>query len=642
MATKLCSRLPQMALHIHAVAHKGHAFGFQPLAHHEGCLEVHTSGKRANAVHHAVCRHVESAGIVGHGIHREADHTGRRSGTEECCDVSVCRHLPCRDLPNDLVHPLKEVCRLSHRLQFSRMQTRVDIVLSPAQAADSVAVRHAAAQAAGITLDNVTSVRMVRRSVDARGRAVRVRVVADVFVGEAEPPRQSVVTQLRQADPAKRVIIVGAGPAGYFAALELLRHGVTPIVLDRGKDVRARRRDLRAIQQFGVVGEHSNYCFGEGGAGTYSDGKLYTRSHKRGSIEQVLQLLVDHGATEDILVDSHPHIGSNKLWLVVQRIRETILAHGGEVRFDGWVTDLILENDRVRGVIIHGTDEVTADAVILATGHSARDVMRMCVRQGVTIEAKPFALGVRIEHPQPLIDSIQYHTSERDPNLPASSYKLVCQADGKGVFSFCMCPGGIIVPASTSPGELVVNGMSMSRRDSPYANSGTVVAVDEEDWAAYKDHGPLAAMEYQGAVEVAAFSSVGDESQRAPAQRLTDYLYGKVSATLPGTSYIPKLASVDLRAVLPAPVDRRLRAAIREFGRTMRGYLTDEAVVVATESRTSSPVRIPRHRDTYEHMQVAGLYPCGEGAGYAGGIVSAALDGQNVAKAIAASRGWAG
>ncbi|MBU3741622.1 MAG: FAD-binding protein [Candidatus Kapabacteria bacterium] len=520
------------------------------------------------------------------------------------------------------------------------MQTRVDIVLSPAQAADAAAVRMAAAQAAGLPLDAVTAVRQHRRSIDARGRSVRVRIVADVYAGEQEPARPSAVQRLRSANPARRVIIVGAGPAGYFAALRLLEHGATPIVLDRGKDVRARRRDLRAIQQFGIVDEHSNYCFGEGGAGTYSDGKLYTRSHKRGSIENVLQLLVDHGATDDILVDSHPHIGSNKLWLVVQRIRETILAHGGEVRFDAWVTDLLIHHDRVRGVVVHGTEELLADAVVLATGHSARDVMRMCVRQGVAIESKPFALGVRIEHPQPLIDSIQYHTSVRDPHLPASSYKLVCQANGKGVFSFCMCPGGIIVPASTSPGELVVNGMSMSRRDSPYANSGTVVTVDESDWASYAKHGPLAAMEYQGAVEVAAFNSVADASQRAPAQRLTDYVAGRVSASLPGTSYIPKLASVDLRSVLPAPVDRRLRQAIGEFGRMMRGYLTEEAVVVATESRTSSPVRIPRDRDTYEHLGIAGLYPCGEGAGYAGGIVSAALDGQNVASAIAVANGW--
>lgn len=521
------------------------------------------------------------------------------------------------------------------------MPTRVDIVLTPSQAADPAVVRHHASAAAGVTPDDVTSVHLVRRSVDARGRAVRIRIAADVYVHEIEPPRQSVVQHLQQADPRKRVVIVGAGPAGYFAALELLEHGVTPIVLDRGKDVRTRRRDLRAIQQFGVVDEHSNYCFGEGGAGTYSDGKLYTRSHKRGSIDKVLHLLVDHGATPDILVDAHPHIGSNKLWLVVQRIRETILAHGGDVRFGAWVTDFILSSQRAQGVVLADGTEILADAVVLATGHSARDVMRLCVARGIRVEAKPFALGVRIEHPQPLIDAIQYHAPVRDEHLPAASYSLVCQADGKGVFSFCMCPGGIIVPAATSPGEIVVNGMSMSRRDSPYANSGTVTAVDEADWAPYANQGPLAAMAYQGAVEVAAFRSVGDGSQRAPAQRLTDYVAGKVSATLPGTSYIPGLASVDLRSVLPKDVDARLRVAVAEFGRTMRGYMTHEAVMVATESRTSSPVRIPRDKLTYEHVEIAGLYPCGEGAGYAGGIVSAALDGQNVAKAVVRRMGVA-
>ena len=630
-----------MSLHIHAVVDEGHALGLQTFSHQVRRFEVHTSRKCTKAVYHAVRRYVGNAPIMGNGIHGKAHHAGRRSCAKVGGDVAVGSNLPVRDPAHHVIDAPKEVVRFLHRLQFSRMQTRVDIVLSPAQAADAAVVRAEAARAAGIPLDNVTSVRLHRRSIDARGRAVRMRLVADVYAGEAEPVRPSAIQHLRSADPAKRVIVVGAGPAGYFAALELLRHGVTPIVLDRGKDVRARRRDLRGIQQFGVVDEHSNYCFGEGGAGTYSDGKLYTRSHKRGSIENVLQLLVDHGATEDILIDSHPHIGSNKLWLVVQRIRETIRQHGGEVHFGAWVTDLVLHNDRVRGVVVHNGTELLADAVILATGHSARDIMHMCVRQGIAIEPKPFALGVRIEHPQPLIDSIQYHTNVRDPHLPASSYKLVCQADGKGVFSFCMCPGGIIVPASTTPGEIVVNGMSMSRRDSPYANSGTVVAVDEADWAPYTQHGPLAAMAYQGAVEVAAFDSVADTTQRAPAQRLTDYLAGRVSASLPGTSYIPKLASVDIRSVLPSPVDRRLRTAIKEFGKMMRGYLTDEAIMVATESRTSSPVRIPRDPATYEHTSISGLYPCGEGAGYAGGIVSAALDGQNVAKAIAVKRGWA-
>lgn len=623
-----------MPRHIHAVVDERHTLGLQPLAHHKGRLEVHAARKLAVAVHHAVRRHVGHACIMSNGIHRPPHHACCRARTKDGSDVAIGGHASARNAAHHLIHPLKEVGVLVHRLQFSRMRNRVDIVLTPSQAADPAVVRQHAAQAAGVADDDVTSVRLARRSIDARGRTVRIRIAADVYVGEAAPERERIIDRFPQADPRRRAVIVGAGPAGYFAALEFLEHGVTPIVLDRGKDVRTRRRDLRAIQQFGVVDEHSNYCFGEGGAGTYSDGKLYTRSHKRGSIDKVLQLLVDHGATADILVDAHPHIGSNKLWLVVQRIRETILAHGGDVRFGAWVTDLVLHDRRARGVVLATGEEVLGDAVVLATGHSARDVMRMCVRQGVRIEPKPFALGVRIEHPQPLIDSIQYHASVRDPYLPAASYSLVCQADGRGVFSFCMCPGGIIVPAATSPGEIVVNGMSMSRRDSPYANSGTVVSVDDTDWAPYAEHGPLAAMAYQGAVEAAAFRSVGDGSQRAPAQRLTDYVTGTVSASLPGTSYIPGLASVDLRAVLPGGIDRRLRTAVKEFGRTMRGYMTQEAVVVATESRTSSPVRLPRDRETYQHVEIAALYPCGEGAGYAGGIVSAALDGQNVAKAV--------
>lgn len=517
------------------------------------------------------------------------------------------------------------------------MKVRVDIVLTPAQAADPVMVRHSAASEAGIPFDEVTSVRQVRRSIDARARIPRVRIQADVFVHEGPPTEPSLIDSLRDADPDRRVIIVGAGPAGYFAALELLEHGITPIVVDRGKDVRMRRKDLRAIQQFGVVNEHSNYCFGEGGAGTYSDGKLYTRSHKRGSIDKVLKLLVDHGATDEILVETHPHIGSNKLWLVVQRIRETIQRFGGEVLFDAWVTDLVMtERSGVQGVVLADGREITGDAVILATGHSARDVFRLCLRRGITIEAKPFALGVRIEHPQPLIDEVQYHQSPRDPNLPASSYKLVCQADGRGVFSFCMCPGGLIVPSATEPGEIVVNGMSMSRRDSPFANSGTVVAVEREDWTDYTTSGELAAMEYQAAVERRAFEVVGDGSQKAPAQRMIDFLDGRVSESIPQTSYIPGHHSVDMRAVMPHGIASRLHDAIRQFGRSMRGYLTNEAVLVGVESRTSSPVRIPRDKETYEHVTVRNLYPCGEGAGYAGGIVSAALDGQNVARAIAA------
>ena len=517
------------------------------------------------------------------------------------------------------------------------MHRRIELALRPSQAADPAAVQRMVAAELGCSDDALTSVRPVRRSIDARSRYPVVRLTVDAYVHEDAPVPPREVDRCLPADPTKRVLIVGAGPAGYFAALELLTRGITPVVLDRGKDVRARRRDLRAIQQDGVVNPHSNYCFGEGGAGTYSDGKLYTRSHKRGSISRVLQLLVDHGATPDILVDTHPHIGSNKLWSVVQAIRETILRFGGEVHFDTHVTGFAMRTTperRIAGVVCANGSEILADAVILATGHSARDVIDMCVEHDVAIEAKPFALGVRIEHAQALVDEIQYHQSPRDPHLPASSYKLVCQSNGRGVFSFCMCPGGLIVPAATAPGEIVVNGMSMSRRDSPFANSGTVVAVEEDDWQPFAAHGVRAALEYQASVERAAFAATGDGSQRAPAQRLMDYLDGTVSATIPRTSYIPGHSSVDIRSILPAPVDARLRAAIREFGRMMPGYLTNDAVMVGVESRTSSPVRIPRDPVTREHTSVRGLYPCGEGAGYAGGIVSAALDGQNVAQSL--------
>lgn len=519
------------------------------------------------------------------------------------------------------------------------MQHRIEFPLTPSQASDPSFVRHMALQEAGEPSDSDATVRVVRRSIDARSRMPRVRIVADVYVGEKPPAERRYLDLLHPADPGKRVVVIGAGPAGYFAALELLEHGIMPVVLERGKDVRARRRDLRAIQQDGIVDPHSNYCYGEGGAGTYSDGKLYTRSHKRGSIEKVLRLLVEHGATQDILVDTHPHIGSNKLWKVVQEIRETIIRYGGEVHFDafvnGFIIDTTAEGKVLRGVRCSDGREFVADATVLATGHSARDIFARCVRDGIRIEAKPFALGVRIEHPQSLIDEIQYHQSPRDMHLPASSYSLVCQADGRGVFSFCMCPGGLIVPAATSPGEIVVNGMSMSRRDSPFANSGTVVAVEEQDWQTMGHGGVFGALEFQAHVERTAFASNEDRSQRAPAQRLVDYLEGRTSQNIPRTSYIPGHVSVDMTEILPPIIDDRLKSGIKQFAAQMRGYLTNDAVVVGVESRTSSPVRIPRHKESYEHVEVRGLFPCGEGAGYAGGIVSAALDGQNVAKAIA-------
>ncbi|WCL82693.1 FAD-dependent monooxygenase [Saprospira sp. CCB-QB6] len=478
-----------------------------------------------------------------------------------------------------------------------------------------------------------------RKSLDARGRQplFRLRIVA-YKAGEVVPETPSIIAALPQVQDRPKVLIVGAGPAGYFAALELIELGLKPIILERGKDVQARRRDLRAIQQFGEVNPHSNYCFGEGGAGTYSDGKLYTRAKKRGSIEKSLRLFVEHGAPSDILVDAHPHIGSNKLPKVVAAMRETIESKGGEIHFGAWVTDFLIEEKQgqrtLKGLRTADGQEWWGQGVILATGHSARDIFRLLDQKKVAIEAKPFALGVRIEHPQALIDELQYGIKERPKELPASSYSLVCQVENRGVFSFCMCPGGLIVPASTAPGELVVNGMSMSRRDSPFANSGMVVAVDMEDLKEYAHLGPFAAMSFQQEVEQALFQA-GDGSQAAPAQRLTDFVKGKPSSSLPKTSYIPGIYSARLDQLLPAGISRRLQQGLQQMGKKMRGYYTEEAQLIGVESRTSSPIRIPRESDNCMHPELQALFPCGEGAGYAGGIISAAMDGQKVAQALA-------
>ncbi|MEL6273908.1 MAG: FAD-dependent oxidoreductase [Bacteroidota bacterium] len=514
----------------------------------------------------------------------------------------------------------------------------VEIKLRPAELHNAVALRQAVERQAKVAPAQIGDLIVQRRSIDARGQhpvfRLRVAVVppGETLVGEA-----TIKSTYRDVSEAPPVIIVGCGPAGMFAALEMLELGLKPIILERGKDVRARRRDLRAIQQFGEVNTDSNYCFGEGGAGTYSDGKLYTRSLKRGNYLKALRILVEHDAQSAILIDAHPHIGSNKLPKVVANMRETILAHGGEIHFRHRVIDLERGIDggisAVRVNSEEGEKRFTAKAYILATGHSARDIYYLLNKHGIRLEPKPFALGVRIEHPQPLIDKIQYNQRQREENLPASSYKLVTQVKQRGVFSFCMCPGGLVVPAATAPNELVVNGMSMSRRDSPYANSGTVVAVELEDLKPWQQKGVFAGLAMQQSVEATMFQA-GDGSQAAPAQRLTDFVQGKVSSDLPGTSYIPGLHTAPLHELLPRDIYQRLRKGVQDFGRKMRGYFTEEANVIGTESRTSSPVRIPRDRITYMHEDVPGLFPCGEGAGFAGGILSAAMDGQNVAKAV--------
>lgn len=480
-------------------------------------------------------------------------------------------------------------------------------------------------------------VQPLKRSIDARGRKVRVRVLVQITPKDELTPGPFVKDAYRHVANAPSAVIVGAGPAGLFAALRLIELGIKPIVIERGKDVKTRRRDLAAINKEHVVNPESNYCFGEGGAGTYSDGKLYTRSKKRGDVKRILEILVAHGAKEDILFDAHPHIGTNKLPTVVSNLRESIIEAGGEIHFDTKLVDLVIAGDAIKGVITQSGDQMDCSTLILATGHSARDIYELLYKKRILIEAKPFALGVRVEHSQLLIDQIQYHCTARDPYLPASSYALVHQSKVNGteygVFSFCMCPGGFIVPSATAPGEVVVNGMSPSRRDSKYANSGIVMAVDAQRFKAFEKYGPLAGMYFQKEIEQRACAVAGN-TQSAPAQRLMDFVEGKFSSQLLDTSYQPGLTSADLEDVLPDFITEGLKQGFRNFGTKMKGYLTNDAQVVGVESRTSSPVRIPRDKVTLEHPTLKGLFPTGEGAGYAGGIVSAAMDGERCAEAV--------
>ncbi|MDX1909341.1 MAG: FAD-dependent oxidoreductase [Bacteroidia bacterium] len=508
------------------------------------------------------------------------------------------------------------------------------IEITPEYIAQPDEIRRIAARQAGVDLSRVTHHTILKRSVDARGRQVRYALRVQLWVDEVPVPEPPTAFPLQDVSHKPAVYIAGLGPAGLFAALHLIRLGIKPIILERGKSVRERRRDLAHLTREGVVNPESNYCFGEGGAGTFSDGKLYTRADKRGDVRGVLDTLVQFGATPEILVDAHPHIGTNKLPAIIQAMREAVTASGGEVHFETRLTGLEVQDGRLHGVMTSGGLRVPAQALILATGHSARDVFELLHQHGLAIEAKPFALGVRVEHPQALIDSIQYHCGPaRSEFLPASSYSLVRQVEDRGVYSFCMCPGGIICPAATSGDEVVVNGWSPSRRNSPFANSGIVVQLDLADLGRPGD--PLAGVRFQQQVEQKAFQAGGGK-QVAPALRLTDFVNGNLSRDLPATSYLPGITPADFRAVLPPFVHKRLREGFRQFGKMMRGYLTEEAIVVATESRTSSPVRIPRDPLSLMHPQAAGLFPCGEGAGYAGGIMSAALDGARCAERAAA------
>ncbi len=515
----------------------------------------------------------------------------------------------------------------------------VEIILTPEEAFDEEKFQDILYQKLGLKQDESVFIRPIKRSIDGRSKKVIVRVQCEITARSEAKPLLSYSKDIKNVTNKPTVIVVGSGPAGLFAALRLIELEFKPIVLERGSDVQERRRDLAAINKDHIVNPESNYCFGEGGAGTYSDGKLYTRSKKRGDVRRILEVLVAHGAKEEILFDAHPHIGTNKLPRLVTKLRQSILEAGGEIHFNTRVTDFILQDNVIKGVVTHKSDTILGEAVILATGHSARDIFYLLQHKNILIEPKPFALGVRVEHQQNLIDRVQYHCfPDRGRYLPASSYSLVHQAtvDGKerGVFSFCMCPGGFIVPAATAPGEIVVNGMSPSRRDSLFANSGIVVAVDENDFKDYAKYGALSGLYFQASMEQKACALAGG-TQAAPAQRLMDFVENKVSASVLETSYKPGLTSVDMKEILPLSIVNALRQGFRNFGTKLKGFLTNEAQVIGVESRSSSPVKIPRDKNTLEHPQVSGLFPCGEGAGYAGGIVSAAMDGERCAEAVA-------
>lgn len=521
------------------------------------------------------------------------------------------------------------------------MQTKLQLQVSPKTAVNEALLKEEVRLNLALSTNDIISIKLLRRSIDARNRNIKINVTLAVAINEALQAETISFNYPDVSASNKICHIIGAGPAGLFAALRCLEKNIKPVIIERGKDVKARRRDLAAINKDHVVNPESNYCFGEGGAGTYSDGKLYTRSNKRGDIEKVLKVLVFHGASEEILIDAHPHIGTNKLPQLIQNIRETIIKHGGEVHFNTKLTDIKFSGDLISAITVtkeNGDEELPVQRLILATGHSARDIYELLRKKSILIEAKPFALGVRAEHPQELIDKIQYHCGslkeaiEKREYLPASSYSLVQQVSGHGVYSFCMCPGGIIAPCATAQEEVVTNGWSPSKRNNPYANSGIVVGLELKDFEPYKKFGPLAGLEFQKALERKAWE-FGGKTQTAPAQRLEDFVKRKISSDLPACSYQPGLKSTDMHQVLGALLAPALQGGFKAFGNKMRGYLTNDAVIVGVESRTSTPVRIPRDKEKLHHPQLKNLFPCGEGAGYAGGIMSAAMDGERCADA---------
>ncbi len=512
------------------------------------------------------------------------------------------------------------------------MHKIINISLSTKRASDEKYYKKDLADFLKIREEEITSTEILRKSIDARKKYVKINLRLEVWWGEPAV-KEDFRLNLKDVSGKPEIIIVGAGPAGLFAALKLIEKGLKPLIFERGKDVKERKKDIQFINTNKGINPDSNYCFGEGGAGTFSDGKLYTRSKKRGDVNRILNILQLHGASKNILSDAHPHIGTNKLPGIIVNIRETIKNFGGEIFFNTRIEDFIIENDIIKGVVTQNGEKVFGKAVILATGHSARDIYELLNKKNILLEEKSFAMGVRVEHSQRLIDSIQYSCKIRSDYLPAAAYSLVTQVHGRGVYSFCMCPGGFIVPASTAPGETVVNGMSPSGRNSKFANSGMVVEIRTEDFPEREKYGVLAGLIFQKNLEKTAFQN-GGKGLIAPAQRLHDFVNGKISASLPDTSYHPGIISSPLHFWLPEHIGKRLREGFKVFGKKMRGYLTNEAVILGVESRTSSPVRIPRDKETLQHPQIKNLYPCGEGAGFAGGIISAAVDGERCAGKI--------
>lgn len=499
-------------------------------------------------------------------------------------------------------------------------------------------IKKSIASAANLKEDATFFYAISKRSLDARSHFPYYLLTVKVSFEKFE--EADVIFDYKNVEKSTPVLIIGAGPAGLFAALRLIELNYKPIIIERGKPVRERRRDLAIINKEGIVNTESNYCFGEGGAGTYSDGKLYTRSNKRGDIARILANFVSHGASPDITIEAHPHIGTNKLPQIIEAMREKILHYGGEIHFDTRMEDIIIKDSSVKGILTNTGDKFYANQLILATGHSARDVFELLYRKNILIEAKPFAMGVRIEHPQQIIDQIQYKCDNRHFNLPPAAYSLIEQVGGRGVFSFCMCPGGIIAPAATADNEIVVNGWSPSKRNNPFANSGFVTEVREQDLHDFAKKAnipfsPLVGMQFQQSIEQTAYK-IGGGRQQAPAQRMIDFVENRYSQSLPKNSYLPGTSSANLfQEVLPAPIAQSIRLALLNIQKKKTPFYTNEAILVGTESRTSSPVRIPRDKVTLQHPQIKGLYPCAEGAGYAGGIVSAAMDGENCANAIA-------